>query len=202
MTEPTSENPTTSAQVETESQGTVDPLSNDEPRRFFMKAVIAIGAGAVAVMTPLVAGVLFFLDPLLRRAKGGGNDEFIKLETTVDALPADGTPQRVTVFADRVDAWNKFLHQQVGSVYVRKIGDQVIVFNATCPHLGCGVDYRPTTQDFFCPCHTSAFDLEGQKKNDIPPRAMDVLEAEIRNENEIWVHYQDFRAATAEKIPV
>ena len=72
MTEPTSENPTTSAQVETESQGTVDPLSNDEPRRFFMKAVIAIGAGAVAVMTPLVAGVLFFLDPLLRRAKGGG----------------------------------------------------------------------------------------------------------------------------------
>ena len=83
-------------------------------------------------------------------------------------------------------------------------------FNVTCPHLGCAVEYRKTPVDhkpeFFCPCHTSAFQLNGEKKNQIPPRDLDSLETKVvkndKGENEIWVKYQEFRATLGEKVPV
>ena len=30
-----------------------------------------------------------------------------------------------------------------------------------CPHLGCAIDYRKNTNDYFCPCHNSTFGLDG-----------------------------------------
>ena len=48
----------------------------------------------------------------------------------------------------------------------------------------------------------SAFNLDGQKENEIPPRGMDELAVKIKNGTEIWVHYQVFKAGTPQKIPV
>ena len=176
----------------------------------------------VIVTIPATLGGLFFLDPLLRKRRsdeaGGKSGEvsrkdekgFIRLNLTRDSIPADGTPVPVTVLDDIVDAWNRFKNVPAGSIWLRKVGDgPILAFNSTCPHLGCSVDFRPAEQDFFCPCHTSAFALDGKKTNDVPPRDMDGLEVSMRTNGaddpggqEIWVRYQKFRGATAEKIAV
>ena len=178
--------------------------TSEEPRRNFMVEFAAGVIGALVGAVPALAGVFFFLDPLIRKREEGGGDGFINLKVNVDALPEDGTPQSFTVFADKVDAWNKFLNQPIGSVWLRKTeSGEVLAFNTICPHLGCSVDYRQGETDFFCPCHTSAFNLDGEKQNEIPPRGMDKLEIETRGDkNEIWVKYQNFRAAEKEQIPV
>ena len=141
---------------------------------------------------------------------GGGNEEFIKLRINTDAVPADGTPVAVTVIADQVDAWNKYKDVPIGSIWLRRKSDgSLVAFSSTCPHLGCSVDYRVSDNDFYCPCHTSAFDLDGERKNKVPPRTMDDLEifTAIDGERdeagtELWVRYQNFRGGTDQKIEV
>ncbi len=193
----------------------LSPTAEFPRRSFLVRASAAIIGGIVAVV-PVVIGTLFFLDPLIRRrgtaadAGNGGSEDaskdaegYIRLDVKVDSLPENGTPQLVTVYDDKIDAWNKFLDQPIGSVFLRRTeGDKVVAFSSICPHLGCAVDYRSAQTDFFCPCHTSSFDLNGEKKNQIPPRGMDELQTRVDDEQTIWVKYERFRAATPEKTPV
>jgi Rieske Fe-S protein len=186
-----------------------DPLSSigtefeNEHRRGFMTHVLAGMIGLLVGAVPMLAGLAFFLDPLMRKRSGGSSDGFLKIPLTLEALAVDGEPQLVKISLDRVDAWNTYRHQPVGAVFVRRTGDKTVVaFNQRCPHLGCAVDYKPADKQYFCPCHTSAFDMDGQRKNLIPPRGLDALDVEIRNDHEIWIKFQNFRATTPQKIPV
>jgi Rieske Fe-S protein len=186
-----------------------DPQAEDIPRRGFFSRAVAGVIGAVVGLVPLVTGAAFFLDPLLRKKSGaGGNprkdDEgFLNLGATADALPSDGTPQLFKVHDDVVDAWNKFPNVEVGSVWLRKNEQgEVVAFSSICPHLGCAVDFRQSNRDFYCPCHTSAFDLSGDKKNEIPPRGMDELTVMVKDGNAIWIKYEKFRATKSEKVPI
>lgn len=189
---------------------TTPPEAELERRGFLAQASAAV-VGAVVGIVPLITGLLFFLDPLLRKTEAGASggsvekDEngFIKMQITADALPADGSPQLYKVYDDVTDAWNKFLNVEIGSVWLRKNNEgEVVAFTSICPHLGCAVDFRKANQDFYCPCHTSAFDLDGNKKNQIPPRNMDGLEVTTKNGNEIWIKYENFRATIPEKKPI
>ena len=178
-----------------------DDLSG-ENRRGFLTHILAAAIGGLVGLVPLVSGLLFFVDPLMRKRKGAAGDGFLKLPISLDALTINGEPQLCKISMDRVDAWNTFRNQPVGAVFLRRIGkDKVIAFNQRCPHLGCAVDYRPG-HDYYCPCHTSEFTLDGDKNNVIPPRGLDSLDVEIRNGTEVWVKFQNFRATTPEKIPV
>lgn len=190
--------------------------TSGKPRRNFVVEMLAAGIGALVGLVPAVLGGLFFLDPLIRKgdkpAEGAaaGTDEnpvvkdadgFLRLTLGIDALPADGTPVRYTVHDDIVNVWNKFPNQPIGAVWLRRIQDQVLAFSTVCPHLGCDVEHRPGEGDFYCPCHTSAFDLDGEPLNKIPPRAMDTLVTYVKD-GRIWLKYEQFRGATAEKVSV
>lgn len=178
--------------------------ANGPPRRNFVTEFAAIVTGGLLGVIPAVAGMLFYADPLTRKKKGagGGEDGFNRVATLAE-LPTDGTPVRFTVQADKVDAWNIFRNQTIGTVYLRRIDDQnVIAFNDICPHLGCKVDYKPVDSQFFCPCHSSAFDLEGKKLNKIPPRPLDVLEVKVKPDGTVWVKYQEFQGGIEEKVVV
>ena len=188
------------------------------PRRSFLVKFLAGFIGTIVGLVPFVAGLAFFFDPLLRK-KNGREDEpgsengvvkdtdgFIKMAITVDALPEDGTPQSFKVYDDKVDAWNKFLNVEIGTVWLRR-DDQgkPVALSAICPHIGCSIDYRQSNQDFYCPCHTSTFDLDGKKSNPIPPRGMDPLQVKLKSEETgrtIWLKYETFRAANPQRIPV
>jgi quinol---cytochrome c reductase iron-sulfur subunit, bacillus type len=197
-----------------------DGVSQDSRRGFLMQTATAC-CSFVLVTIPAAIGGLFFLDPLLRKTGkpsgdasgvGGGRkdaDGFIRLDTTRDAIPDDGTPVAVTVIDDLVDAWNRFNDVPIGSVWLRNVEGQMLAFSSVCPHLGCSVNYRRSNSDFHCPCHTSSFNLNGKKTNRVPPRDMDSLEVVLRsqgqndpNGSEIWVRYQTFVKAISEKKPV
>lgn len=179
------------------------------PRRGFLYQFITGAIAAVLGIVPAVTAVLFALNPL-KKTPGGNegaedlSDGFVNLGITVEALPEDGAPRAVKVVDDRVDAWNKFTNVEIGRVWLRRLeGDKVVAFSTICPHLGCAIDFRREEHDFYCPCHTSTFALDGTKQNQIPPRNMDELEIRRDEETgELWVKYETYRAATPEKVPV
>jgi Rieske Fe-S protein len=124
----------------------------------------------------------------------------------LDAIPADGSPVKVAYIADRVDAWTVDPSQPLGAVYLRRTGksNEVQAFNATCPHAGCFVAWLPQDKIYLCPCHNSAFLLDGEKTNhkgktNPSPRAMDSLEVEVREGGEVWVDFHNYVVGQHEK---
>jgi len=185
--------------------------SSEEPRRSFVVRAAAAGAGAVAGLVPACTGAVYFLDPLLRKkqaadpkaaeaASAAGMEEGYLPITKIESLAEDGTPRAFKVIADLQDAWNKFPQTEIGSVYLsRSATGELRCFNARCPHLGCTVQYKDSDQKYLCPCHDSAFEPDGARINEIPPRGLDSLDAKTAADGTVWVKFQKFRAGTAEK---
>lgn len=167
------------------------------PRRNVVAAVAAAIIGGFVGLVPFAAGVATFLDPLLRRKKAAGGDDArpsIRV-ASLDALPADGTPVQVPVIDDLTDAWNREPNQPIGAVYLSRHGGQVSCFNAICPHAGCFVGYSAERKVYQCPCHTSSFQLDGERIMPSPsPRNMDALtvDPEKLKAGEIWVQFVNY----------
>jgi menaquinol-cytochrome c reductase iron-sulfur subunit len=173
------------------------------PRRGFFGKALAVGIGTLVGVVPLASGLAVFLDPLRRRS---GLHEPIRV-ATLDALPDDGMPRLFPVIADRDDAWTRYTNEPVGAVYLRRLPgtETVQAFNATCPHAGCFVAFKPERKQFQCPCHTSAFEPDGQRVMPcVAPRGLDELKCEIvihEKERDVLVYYVNYYSGIAEKKP-
>ena len=192
----------------------MDHEQHGESRRDTMAVLVAMVTGAIGMLVPLGAGLVTLLDPLLRRrskplssAQSNAGSDFVRL-ASLDAIPADGVPRRVTVLVDQVDAWNFTPSYPAGAVYVRRLSgdDTVQVLHATCPHAGCSVAPSDDGEAFHCPCHNSAFALDGTRvskagKENPSPRNMDELEVDTERlrQGELWVRYQDFLTGIEER---
>jgi Rieske Fe-S protein len=167
-------------------------------RRDFLKKACSVCIGGAISAVPVAAGVAVYLDPLKRKAVGG----LLVRVASLDSLPADGTPALFPVIATRVDAWNRTM-APVGAIYVRRVNEKTLqVFNVTCPHLGCAVEFEPEQKGYHCPCHDSTFTLEGRRSEDSPAaRDLDSLDYEIRKGGEVWVKFQNFQTGNKEKLP-
>lgn len=179
-----------------------NPNSGAEPRRDFLKGVLAgLGlAGAAAI--PAAAGLRAYLSPL---DQGGANAGVWVKVTGIQTLPEDGLPRKFPVFGDRANAWARQFNAPLGAVYLsRNAGKPPRAFNVLCPHAGCFLDYQPARNGFYCPCHNSLFGKDGlvNDPSSPSPRDMDELAVEIRNQNEVWVRFLNFKAGTASRIPV
>jgi menaquinol-cytochrome c reductase iron-sulfur subunit len=122
----------------------------------------------------------------------------------LESIPADGIPHKYPVLASRVDAWNRSPNSAIGAVYLRRTAEKKVeALNVVCPHAGCFVDFKPGTKSFFCPCHNSSFQLDGQiaDPKSPSPRGMDALEVEVREGGEVWVKFQNFKSGHRERIP-
>jgi menaquinol-cytochrome c reductase iron-sulfur subunit len=174
-----------------------------ERRSFFMRAG-AVVLGGIAAIFPFAIGLFTFADPLRRRSSGEG-DGFIRI-ANLAAVPDNGEPQQFAVVSDRVDSWNRFPNEPIGVVYLlRKKGEETpTAFNAICPHAGCFISYATGRSVFQCPCHNSAFALDGSIIQPSPsPRPMDSLLCEIRKqggENEVWVKFENFHAGRPDPV--
>jgi Rieske Fe-S protein len=178
------------------------------PRRNVLTSLLAILVSGIAGIIPFGAGLVMFLDPVLKkRATGGdakpnehgnahsGADRPFLRVASLEALPADGTPVQVPVLADLSDAWNREVNQPIGAVYLSRHGNDVKCFNAICPHAGCFVAYSNDRDVFQCPCHTSAFKTDGSRMMPSPsPRDMDALQvdAEKLKNGEVWVQFVNY----------
>ena len=175
-------------------------LPTPPTRRNFLKQAWAVLIGAVVSLIPLVSGLVVFFDPLRRKSKAG---EFVSV-ASLNALPEDGSPRKFPVLASRTDAWNKSPLTPIGAVYLRRAGPKTVqALNVVCPHAGCFVDYKAEAKGYHCPCHDSTFALSGEisSPSSPAPRGLDGLEVQIRNETEVWVKFQNFRAGQAKQTP-
>jgi Rieske Fe-S protein len=151
-------------------------------------------------LIPAGTGTVVMLAPLKEAAVGPVTARL----TTLDALPVGGAPQLFQVIAERKDAWTRHAASGLGAVFLQRTGERELrAFNASCPHLGCAVEFRGGIQSFYCPCHNSTFAVDGAINDPASPalRPLDALDVEIRDGGEVWVRFQNFRAGTAEKLP-
>jgi menaquinol-cytochrome c reductase iron-sulfur subunit len=179
-----------------------ETTADGDNRRGFLEKAAAVSCGAIALATPVAAGVAAFLNPLRQKSPGG---EFMRL-ASLDAIPEDGTPLKVPVIADRTDAWSRFPKESIGAVFLSRPGGKakgdVTALQVICPHAGCSINFDVSGHKYFCPCHAASFDLAGVRTDATSPspRNMDSLEVEIRNKNEVWVKFQTFGVGTAQKV--
>jgi len=173
------------------------PEAEPTPRRRFLKAAACAALGGCALLPPIGAAVVVLINPL----KSRGNPLPVRI-TTLSALALNGPPKFFQVVTERRDAWTKFPARAIGAVFLRRTGEnQVIAFNAACPHLGCAVEYRSGRGAFYCPCHNSEFATTGEVRGQSPSRrGLDTIRAEVREDSEVWVYFENFKAGIAEKV--
>jgi Rieske Fe-S protein len=186
-------------------------VPRDERRSFFARFAATVIGGIVAVF-PLAAGLGVLFDPLRRKSGGDeGADNGAKFVPVcpLDQLPADGVPRRYTLTADVVDAWSRRPAQPIGAVYLIRAEEEdqprITAFTATCPHLGCAVEFNSDAGQFECPCHKSGFATDGNQLFGPSRRGLDALEVKLEARGElmmIWVAYQRFRMGVPKKEPV
>ena len=174
------------------------------PRRGFFSGALAVVIGAFVGVVPVVAGLMTFFDPLRRK---GAASKMARV-ATLDTLPENGEPRAFPILADYVDAWNRLPNQPIGTVYLRREPgtNKVTAFNATCPHAGCMVSFKPERNQFQCPCHTSAFEVDGQRVMPcVSPRDMDTLQCKVEKDSSgqslVFVEFVNFYSGMHEKKP-
>lgn len=174
-------------------------------RRGFYRIVSGLLGGLITAALAVPA-VSYLLTPLLRgRSQGAG---FTPITRFADL--AIGVPQAFPVIESRTDAWVRYPPEPVGTVWLIRQpdggDDPVLALSAECPHLACAITLSPSAETFFCPCHTSAFALDGVRLNKVPPRGMDRLEVEPFDPTdpsaEVRVRFEKFRTMTEEQIPL
>ncbi len=197
----------------------MSPTPSDSPglppepeRRSFLTRFGAIGFGTIVTIFPFAAGWGVVTSPVRRGeddSKAGGEDEGFVPICPLDSIPTDGNPHAFVVIADVVDAWTRAVNQRIGEVFLTRSEKDgkphVIAFTATCPHLGCPVEFDGPRDRYECPCHASAYAKDGKKLFGPSQRGLDRLDVEIKGDDgaqEVWVRFERFRAGIAEREPI
>ena len=177
------------------SEAKDEPKQTDaEPNRRAFVVVCAAGTCAIAA-TLGVPAALFVAAPL--GEKGGEGKKFVVGKLGELEI---GVPKKVTLVGDEIDAWTRATGRKLGAVWLMRTADrEVRALSTICPHLGCGVDLTADGKQFLCPCHTSAFSLDGQRVAGPSPRAMDPLPVEIGKDDVVNVTLKRFRIGVADR---
>jgi Rieske Fe-S protein len=174
--------------------------AKDQSRRRFLKlATVAMGGmiGLVASI-PLVRYLLF---PVRRRIVDSPDAPIDVMGA--NELVAGGAPVKVALRVSGVrNAWNVSDGVAVGSAWVMKDGaGKVTALSATCPHLGCAIDFNTSADEFRCPCHKSAFDKGGEKRSGPAKRGLDPLPVQV-TDGRVRVTFKRFLQDVADRIEV
>jgi Rieske Fe-S protein len=170
-----------------------------DDRRGFLAKLLALGLGAVALAVPALSALAAFLNPWRQKSATG---DWVRV-ASLDALPADGSPQFCPVITDHSDAWNGYPPEPIGAIFLCRVSDKdVLALQSICPHNGGCVSYESDKKSFCCPYHGALFDRQGRRLDEKSksPRDLDSLEVEIRDGTEVWVKFEKFQDGTAEKI--
>jgi Rieske Fe-S protein len=172
------------------------PVEDDGRRLFLKLGVHGIGAGVAAVTAgPAVAYLTF---PLTTPTTFGG-DAFLSVGRA--AQFKEGEPVKVDLISDTMDAWNRIKNVKIGSAWLFKKDGKLLAYTTVCPHLGCAVDYDASVTKFKCPCHRSAFGLNGAIEDGPSPRPLDELEVK-EEDGVVSVRYLRFKVGHPDKVVV
>ena len=162
---------------------------DSQPTRRRLLAVVA-GAGAALAAAPALRLVV------APAGQASGEAPWVVVGRLAELV--EGTPRRVKVIADEHDGYTTAKAQTLGTVWLVRRGADVKALSAACPHLGCAVDAQDGK--FFCPCHTSWFEIDGARSPGKPNKAlrgMDPLAVRIVGpEKTIEVQFRRFAMGT------
>ncbi len=175
-------------------------MADSEDRREFLGRVSALFSAAIggAVAVPAIGTLVHPLTNETVRFAAG--------ESRLGPIErfAVGAPKKVSIRADRRDAWQTTPDVTIGSVWVvrRDEAEAFSVLSTICPHLGCAVNHDD--DGFHCPCHNSRFAADGARvEDDGPanpsPRDMDVLAHEVRD-GVLYCTYVRFKPGLEEQV--
>jgi quinol---cytochrome c reductase iron-sulfur subunit, bacillus type len=133
-------------------------------RSFYAAFIQLLGAAAAAVIAvPAVVYLLF-------KPKSPGAGALVEIANLAD-LETE-VPQEVVYTRTRVDGWKTT--KEKTTAWVVKNGPQsAVAFSPQCPHLGCIYHWEVRPGVFLCPCHASAFGLDGKVLAGPAPRPLD-----------------------------
>ena len=133
-------------------------------RSFYTIFTNLLGAAIAAVVAIPAAGYL------LLKPKSGRVDDLIEL-TDVGALRT-AEPREAVYFRTRLDGWRR-VREKTTAWVVKSPSGKVTAFSPQCTHLGCAYHWEAESKTFACPCHSSAFGLDGEVIDGPAPRPLD-----------------------------
>ncbi len=133
-----------------------------EGRRVFLKKIwTGLGILAGLEFAAVIFGFLF---------SGKGNKNVYTPKQLIEAgLVNSFQPNSVTPFRG-------------GRFYLTRLEDGgFIALSLRCTHLGCSIEWEEEKKRFICPCHSSAFAMNGNVQNPPAPKALDYYPVIIEN---------------------
>lgn len=146
-------------------------MSSEPTRRSFAETLIFGLTGLVGAVVGALGGA-YLLVPARKRGQAGW------VEAADLTRLKEGVPEEVLFERTRVDGW-RLLKERTSAWVVKKSGDEVVAFSPSCTHLGCAYTYDSAAKNFICPCHTSAFSLDGKVLTGPAPRALDRYDVQV-----------------------
>ena len=148
------------------------PESTTDRRRFFLSAIYGLwGLIGAALAMPAAAYLLF--PPRVRKSA-----EWVPAADLAQLKLRE--PEEIVFRRTRVDGW-KVTSEKASTWLVRMSDAEVVAFAPQCTHLGCAYHWEDKRNDFVCPCHTSAFSIEGKVLTGPAPRPLDRYQVKIES---------------------
>ncbi len=141
-------------------------------RGFYLAAINVLGAVITAAIAIPAAAYL------LIRPKSSDEGGFAEVGDV--AQLKIGKPQEVLYTRKRVDGWKK-VNEKTSTWLVKTDPNTVIAFNPACTHLGCAYHWDDGNHQFICPCHASAFSIDGKVLAGPAPRPLDRYVAKVQD---------------------
>jgi menaquinol-cytochrome c reductase iron-sulfur subunit len=107
---------------------------------------------------------------LLIKPQSGKTSQWVQAADLNQLQPQK--PQEVTFRRTRIDGW-RTVNEKTTAWVVKTDPQTVVAFTPNCTHLGCAYHWDDQQKNFICPCHTSAFSLDGKVLSGPAPRPLD-----------------------------
>jgi menaquinol-cytochrome c reductase iron-sulfur subunit len=137
----------------------------DSTRRSFYTLVTA-GLGAVITAALALPAAAYLLIQPKPRKEG----DWVEV-ADLSQLQV-GKPEEVVFRRTRVDGW-RVLNEKTTAWLVRMDDQHVVAYTPQCTHLGCAYHWDDPQKNFICPCHNSAFAINGKVLSGPAPRPLD-----------------------------
>jgi menaquinol-cytochrome c reductase iron-sulfur subunit len=168
------------------------PAQAESSRRTFLAQVIGACAAFLAALLGIPA-LGAAVGPALKQQAA----EWLSLGTPETFQ--EGVPKAVNLTVVNRDGWIETTAFK-GVWVVRQPGNQFVVFNGRCTHLGCAYSWQVEQHQFACPCHAGIFGIDGKVLAGPPPRPLDMLETRVDG-GELQAQYLEFRLGTPDRMP-
>jgi quinol---cytochrome c reductase iron-sulfur subunit, bacillus type len=139
-------------------------------RKFYILLINGI-MGLISAALAIPAAVYLLFPPKVRKAS-----QWVKT-ADLSTIPA-GKPTEISFQRTRADGW-QLITEKATAWVVKQPNNDVVAFTPNCTHLGCAFHWDEASHTFLCPCHTSAFAMDGKVLGGPAPRPLDRYEVKI-----------------------